>query len=293
MVAVVDARWVNVVLGAEEGLSKGMEPDNADQMISTNRHRTLFSSETNSWYWKLVRKGTSGAFQHKNIRNGFPDVYRTAMQLVEHVAKLPPGTAFDINNVTMRYAMDITGLVGFAKDFGSCKAFNDTDTDELFNILRAAMLEVYRRAINPMRRYLIFIPEVRQGQGLFRAFQQKMKELVQEVRARGPPSPNDTSIAAHLLRLRHPASGEALSDDLLANEFGVYFTAGIESAGNAMSWTLFLISQRPDVEARIAAELDCLGLLATVAHPRPRPMELSDLSRLPYFINVCKVIQAF
>ena len=37
------------------------------------------------------------------------------------------------------------------------------------------------------------------------------------------------------------------------------------------------------------AELDAAGLLATPQRPNPRPMELADLNKLPYFINVCKV----
>ena len=65
-----------------------------------------------------------------------------------------------------------------------------------------------------------------------------MRKLVAEVRARGTPSKEDLSIAAHLLRLQLPETGAPLPDDLLVGEFGVYFTAGIESAGNAMSWTL-------------------------------------------------------
>jgi len=65
-----------------------------------------------------------------------------------------------------------------------------------------------------------------------------MRDLVLEVKARGEPPAHDVSIAAHLLRLRDPTTGEPLSEDLLVGEFGVYFAAGIESAGNAMSWTL-------------------------------------------------------
>lgn len=68
MVVVTDARFVNVILGPTEGLNKGMEPDNADRLISVNGHRSLFSSDTNSKYWRLIRKGTTGAFQFKNIR---------------------------------------------------------------------------------------------------------------------------------------------------------------------------------------------------------------------------------
>ena len=46
------------------------------------------------------------------------------------------------------------------------------------------------------------------------------------------------SIAAHLLRLRDPVTHKPLPDDLLAGEFGLFFSAGLESAGNAVSWTV-------------------------------------------------------
>ena len=45
-------------------------------------------------------------------------------------------------------------------------------------------------------------------------------------------------MAALLLRLRDPSTGAPLPDSLLAAEFGVFFTAGIESAGHAITWTL-------------------------------------------------------
>ncbi len=59
-----------------------------------------------------------------------------------------------------------------------------------------------------------------------------------QVKARGEPAPGDATIAAHLLRLRDPATGGPLIDELLAGEFGMFFTAGLETSGNAISWTL-------------------------------------------------------
>lgn len=67
---------------------------------------------------------------------------------------------------------------------------------------------------------------------------QERFEACAQVKARGEPADDDVSIAAHLLRLRDPATGMPLPDDLLAGEFGLFFSAGIESAGNAISWTL-------------------------------------------------------
>lgn len=64
----VDAKLVNIALSSKEGLNKGIEPDGSDKMISVSGHRTLFSADTDSPYWRLIRKGTTAAFQYKNIR---------------------------------------------------------------------------------------------------------------------------------------------------------------------------------------------------------------------------------
>lgn len=56
---------------------------------------------------------------------------------MNNLAKLGPDTDMDMNNLTMRYTMDITGLVGFSKDFATCHSFDDAQTDELFDILRS------------------------------------------------------------------------------------------------------------------------------------------------------------
>ena len=61
------------------------------------------------------------------------------------------------------------------------------------------------------------------------------------------------------------------------------------SASNNSHWCRMMISERPDVEAKICAELNAVGVLATPERPNPRPIELVDLNSLKYFDNVCKV----
>ncbi len=68
MVVVVDAELANRVHGNAEALSKALEPDLSDKLMSHSGHRTLFSSDTNSTYWRLIRKGTAPAFISKNIK---------------------------------------------------------------------------------------------------------------------------------------------------------------------------------------------------------------------------------
>ncbi|KAK9813430.1 hypothetical protein WJX73_008508 [Symbiochloris irregularis] len=150
------------------------------------------------------------------------------------------------------------------------------------------MLEAYRRATNPMRPLMgIWDKEARAGPRLFSKFKEQINELTEEIKSRGPVREDDVSIAAHLRRLEHPEGGP-LPDDLLAAEVGVYFAAGIESAGNAMSWTLYLISEHEEVQKKLEAELNEFGFLATPENPKPQTMEFADLGKMTYLQWVCK-----
>lgn len=53
----------------------------------------------------------------------------------------------------------------------------------------------------------------------------------------------------------------------------------------------YLISQHPEVERKILAELEGLELLKTPQNPRPREMAYADLSKLTYLNAVIKVLQ--
>ena len=51
----------------------------------------------------------------------------------------------------------------------------------------------------------------------------------------------------------------------------------------------FAISQHPEVEAKIVAELQSHGLAATEENPNPRQLNYPDLSKLTYLQAVIKV----
>ncbi|CAL8465333.1 g4868 [Coccomyxa elongata] len=288
VVVVVDAHLANLVLGNGYKLSKALEPPLSDELLSLKGHPTMFSASTDSEYWALLRKGTAPALNPRNIRDAFPAILKVLEQVISNVTAAGPGCEVDVNNLAMRFAMDVTGIFIFAKDFGTARSFNDSNTDELFVIMKHSLEELMLRCVNPLRKFMVWNREVRHGTAIFRAFRSAMVDLVKEVKARGEPAPGDATIAAHLLRLRDPATGGPLSDELLAGEFGMFFTAGLETSGNAISWTLYLLSQHPDVERKLAQELDAAGLLVTPERPNPRPMEFADLAALPYLSWVSK-----
>ncbi len=81
-------------------------------------------------------------------------------------------------------------------------------------------------------------------------------------------------VISMLLSARDPEGGSAMSDKQVRDEALTLFLAGQDTTANALTWTLYLISRHPDVEARLHAEL------ADVLHGEPPTA--SDLERLPY-----------
>ena len=57
-------------------------------------------------------------------------------KVIDNMAGMPPGAELDMNNVTLRISLDVTGIIGFAKDFRTCSSFKDAGTDELFTIIQ-------------------------------------------------------------------------------------------------------------------------------------------------------------
>ncbi len=66
--------------------------------------------------------------------------------------------------------------------------------------------------------------------------------------------------------------GTGMSDRQLRDEALTIFLAGHETTANALTFTWYLLSQHPQVAARLQAEVDALGATPTFA----------DLARLPY-----------
>lgn len=51
------------------------------------------------------------------------------------------------------------------------------------------------------------VQDARRGERDLRDMQGRMRRLLAGIQARGPPADTDTSIAAHLLRLKDPSTG--------------------------------------------------------------------------------------
>lgn len=78
---------------------------------------------------------------------------------------------------------------------------------------------------------------------------------------------DDDSLIRRLLDARDEETGQPLEPAALRNEIAVLFMAGHETTANALTWTWYLLSQTPEVEARLHREIDSVtgGRLPTLA----------------------------
>lgn len=104
----------------------------------------------------------------------------------------------------------------------------------------------------------------------------RIHRVIDDIVARGEArrAAGDASMIDRLLDARDPETGEGLDRDALRNEATVIFMAGHETTANSLAWTWFLLSQAPEAERSLHAELDAvLG---------GRPPSLDDVPRLAY-----------
>ena len=98
-----------------------------------------------------------------------------------------------------------------------------------------------------------------QGNRRYREAWTALRKLVLEIiemnRERASENP-DSDMVCRLLAARDEKTGNPLTDEEIIDQAITMLTAGIETTANALSWTLYEVSQRPDMEKNLHTEVD-------------------------------------
>jgi cytochrome P450 len=149
----------------------------------------------------------------------------------------------------------------------------DVDEEASATVTRALTdtLTMFDRVYSPVFRVLVRLPTptMRRYRRIETDLNRVIGDLIAERRAAG--SAGDDLLS---LLLRAEEEGATMTDDQVRDEALTLFLAGHETTANALAWTWWLLSEHPDAEARLHAELDdALG---------GRSPGADDLPRLPY-----------
>lgn len=115
------------------------------------------------------------------------------------------------------------------------------------------------------------LPYVKRFEAARARLDKTIYRIIDEHRATG----EDAGDLLSMLLLAQDTEGDGgrMTDTQVRDESMTIFLAGHETTANALSWTWYLLSQHPEIEARFHREVDALG------DRLPRP---DDLANLPY-----------
>jgi cytochrome P450 len=187
---------------------------------------------------------------HRERVNGYGQLMTRYTQNISQTWEA--GETRDIHNDMMRLTMVIVGHALFGADV-------EGEAGEIGEAI-TALLHGSRRLFLPFWSQIQKLP-LPGNKRLFEAadlLDNRIREMIAVRRAaleRGETHP-ETDLMEMLLRARdEEGDGTGMSDELIRDEALTLFLAGHETTANALTWTWYLLSQNPEVEQKMHAEL--------------------------------------
>lgn len=223
--------------------------------------------------WKHQRRTLEPAFSHMRINRAFPAMAAAIDDAcVTWDAHAADGTAFSLDKAMGHLTADIITRTLFSQPLSSGTS---REVFESFDRFERSVENV------SIRRLLLERPWARipQPPRVLEACT-RIRQLVGELLdpRLGADAPVLDDLASACIAARDPVTGEGFSRDELINEIGVFFLAGHETTASGLTWTLFILSQQPQVVARIREEVSRVA--------GDGPLELEHTRKLPFVRNV-------
>ncbi len=165
-------------------------------------------------------------------------------------ARWQDGETVDMHNEMMRLTLGIVARTLFDADV-------DNEAAEIGAALTQAF-ESFNLAMLPFTELLekLPLPAVRRFNAARDTLDRTIYRMIEERRRSGEDRGDLLSML--LLATDTEGDGGGMSDLQLRDEALTIFLAGHETTANALTWTWYLVSQNPDVEAKLHAEVDAV-----------------------------------
>ncbi|MCX6044282.1 MAG: cytochrome P450 [Chloroflexi bacterium] len=236
----------------------------------------LFTSDGD--FWLRQRRLLQPAFHRQRIFGFGQLITNCAAQMLAAWDQYPSGARLDVDQEMMRVTLRTVGLALFSTDLTA----NSSEIGHV--ITKSSAYFTYRLTHLLAPPLWVPTPRNREFKRLQASVGHRVPELI-ATRKRLIAEQGDAENAGRpvdmidlLLNTRYEDTGEAMDDEQMGREIRIFIGAGHETTSNTLSWTLYLLSQHPEVEAKLQAEVD------QVLAQRTPTME--DISQLPYMRKV-------
>jgi cytochrome P450 len=219
------------------------------------------------------RRIVAPAFHRQRIAAYADEIVSSAQH---HSANWQPGETIDISAAMMALSLEIVARTLFDTEV--------TDDIRRINDEVNTIMDLYNFLVAfPRMESFLHLPIP--GIMKFRRSRARLDAVVQrliaarraEFASQRDASGDHGDVLSMLIRSRDE-DGSALSDEQVRDEVLTIFLAGYETTANALAWTWYLLSQNPEAEAKLHAELDTV-LGTGQAHRLPT---LADYPQLRY-----------
>ncbi len=174
------------------------------------------------------------------------------------------GEVKDIDHEMMRLTLAIVGKTLFSADVEHEATEIGEALTEILGLFNTAMLP-YSDLLQKLP-----LPSTKR----FQRARARLDETIYGIIAERRKSQEDRGdLLSMMLLAQDEEAGGGMDDKQVRDEAMTLFLAGHETTANALTWTWYLLSQHPQVESRMQAEIDALG---------GRTPSMDDLPQLKY-----------
>lgn len=223
--------------------------------------------------WRRQRAMIDPAFSHMRIHTAFGSM---AAAVDDHEATLDAraatGEPFSLDLAMSELTADVICRTIFSERLSSSVARSVFDDFLLFE--RSVASVDLRRLI--VGKPWADVPQPADVRAACERIRAHIGDLLDPRLA--PDAAAKDDIVAAVIAARDAESGAPFTREELIDQIGVFFLAGHETTASVLTWVFFVLSQRPELVARIRRDV------AAVAGDGP--VEFEHLRRLPFLKNV-------
>lgn len=201
--------------------------------------------------WQKHRDIETPLFATEQVARYAQVMIDTTLERAHRWAERPVGSSLDVLPEMGQLTAEIICRSLFGNQLGAAQAAQVVDS---FAAYQAA---VEQMDLNTFLGIPAWLPNLKMWRA--KAAASRIHAIVDEVIARGAMGTDDETLMAQFLKRRDKVGPEdSLTAEQIRNELIVLFMAGHETTANTLAWAWYLLSQCPDVEARLHEEVDAV-----------------------------------
>lgn len=204
--------------------------------------------------WRAQRRALAPLFSPRQVSTFTPAMHDVAAANVERLRRKRIGRVVDLSEEMARLTLEMLEHTLFSQGLGrDASAFQHAVSRYFETAGRIDPLDLLGLPA--------FLPRLgrRRARDTLEFFASAVNDIIAARRtllASGQSAPRD--ILTLLLDAQDPETGRGMSEEDVRANIVTFIGAGHETTANALTWTLYLLSQAPDWRAKVEREIDAL-----------------------------------